>query len=256
MSRPAIVCAVCQAEFMPAPLGRTPVVCSALCRSRRRPKAEKAAYWLGYYAEHGVRLRESNNARRRKPPITPRSCLGCQQTFTPGHRDGRYCSRECWRGAHRPQVNSQAATRRRVQTRRRQASLPIRPCEVCGRPFKPRRRSAARYCSENCTKRLWGQRHPDVVRRVRLTRRAREAGAFEEVIDPMLVFDRAGWRCEICGCSTPKGLRGKPRPNAPTVDHIVPIARGGKHAYVNVQLACLRCNVRKHTKTQGQLRLI
>jgi 5-methylcytosine-specific restriction endonuclease McrA len=38
---------------------------------------------------------------------------------------------------------------------------------------------------------------------------------------------------------------GSNEPNAPTLDHIVPISKGGSHIRSNVQLACLECNQAK-----------
>lgn len=43
--------------------------------------------------------------------------------------------------------------------------------------------------------------------------------------------------CYYCGCSTP--------PKALTMDHIVPIARGGKSTKGNVVPACKECNTAK-----------
>lgn len=42
------------------------------------------------------------------------------------------------------------------------------------------------------------------------------------------------WRCEICGSREDI-----------TVDHIVPISKGGKSTYANTRLLCRACNSRK-----------
>jgi 5-methylcytosine-specific restriction endonuclease McrA len=47
------------------------------------------------------------------------------------------------------------------------------------------------------------------------------------------------WRCAICRCSIKGGYH---------LDHIMPIARGGKHEPRNLQLLCGPCNVRKSAK--------
>ena len=63
------------------------------------------------------------------------------------------------------------------------------------------------------------------------------------------VFERDGWRCQICGCDTPRELRGDRRaPNAPQLDHIIPMSKGGGHTWDNVQCACARCNNQKHAR--------
>jgi 5-methylcytosine-specific restriction endonuclease McrA len=44
-------------------------------------------------------------------------------------------------------------------------------------------------------------------------------------------------------------------PLEPTLDHIIPISKGGEHSYKNVQCAHRQCNVTKNNKMEGQLRL-
>lgn len=33
-----------------------------------------------------------------------------------------------------------------------------------------------------------------------------------------------------------------------TIDHVIPLSRGGEHLPANVQAACLRCNSAKHDR--------
>ncbi len=69
-----------------------------------------------------------------------------------------------------------------------------------------------------------------------------------ETFDPILALDRDGWRCQICGVKTPKKLRGTFKPNAPELDHIIPLAQGGAHSPANTQCACRACNLDKSDK--------
>lgn len=34
-------------------------------------------------------------------------------------------------------------------------------------------------------------------------------------------------------------------PDYPTIDHIVPLSKGGPHLWSNVQVACAECNIAK-----------
>jgi 5-methylcytosine-specific restriction endonuclease McrA len=80
----------------------------------------------------------------------------------------------------------------------------------------------------------------------RLKRKAIERGAtIAEKFHPFDIFDRDGWKCQICGTKTPKALRGTYKPNAPELDHIVPISKGGAHHPSNCQTSCRSCNARK-----------
>lgn len=49
------------------------------------------------------------------------------------------------------------------------------------------------------------------------------------------IYARDGYRCRKCGRKT----------NDLEIDHIIPIAKGGKTVYDNLQTLCHRCNVRK-----------
>lgn len=75
-------------------------------------------------------------------------------------------------------------------------------------------------------------------------RRARES-VLVECFDPIEVLVRDGWTCMECGIETPPRLRGSYEPNAPEVDHVIPLARGGAHTRLNTRCTCRACNLRK-----------
>lgn len=87
-------------------------------------------------------------------------------------------------------------------------------------------------------------------------RRAIERGIEAERFDPLEVLSRDGWCCHLCGCKTPKRLRGTYADNAPELDHIVPLSKGGKHTRLNTACACRKCNGSKGSDIIGQLRLV
>lgn len=75
---------------------------------------------------------------------------------------------------------------------------------------------------------------------------AREKGAtILHRIDPINVFSLHNWRCATCGCDTPESLKGTNHPSAPTLDHIIPLSRGGQHTMDNLQCLCRDCNTAK-----------
>ena len=55
------------------------------------------------------------------------------------------------------------------------------------------------------------------------------------------VLRRDGFICQYCG----KALTS----NSGTVDHIIPVSRGGRHVWDNVACACIRCNNKKDSLT-------
>lgn len=135
-------------------------------------------------------------------------------------------------------------------------SKTARPCTVCGGPCGGGNMGMPRkYCSKECYKKT--EAFEAARRRSRAKRRAVERGCKEaRAIDPIKVFDRDGWRCQICLRPTPRKLRGTYKPDAPELDHIVPIAKGGAHVWSNLQCACRSCNGAKSDKTTaGQMGL-
>lgn len=150
-------------------------------------------------------------------------------------------------------------------------------CQACDKPFVSRYEKRA--CSDACFARMRGREaHALAAREIccedcslvfcpvygysqatlcrpcsnsrarvqRLTakmiRRGRQLAANVESVDPIVVFERAGWICQMCGTPTPKEKRGTYEADAPELDHIIALAAGGEHSYRNTQCACRRCN--------------
>lgn len=105
-------------------------------------------------------------------------------------------------------------------------------CEACGGPFihdQPQTTT----CSRTCAK-----------RKDRTRRRALEHGAAREPFRPIDIFERDQWTCRLCDLPLARG-EVVPHPLAPTIDHVIPLSRGGAHAPWNVQAAHFLCNCAK-----------
>lgn len=68
-------------------------------------------------------------------------------------------------------------------------------------------------------------------------RRARKMAAFVAPVDTDAIYARDGGICQLCGTPVQR--------TAATLDHIVPLSRGGTHEPANVQIAHGPCNSRK-----------
>jgi len=61
------------------------------------------------------------------------------------------------------------------------------------------------------------------------------------------IFERDKWICQICKLPVDKTLKF-PNSFSPSLDHIIPLIKGGNHTKANTQLAHLSCNIRKGAK--------
>lgn len=55
---------------------------------------------------------------------------------------------------------------------------------------------------------------------------------------------RDGWTCHICQGEVQRGP-GSNEADSPTIDHIIPVSKGGLHEWSNVALAHKGCNSSK-----------
>lgn len=77
-----------------------------------------------------------------------------------------------------------------------------------------------------------------------LRRRKRLAEAAFGVVDLSALWATQGTVCPLCSEPIDAGLP-YPHPLSPSVDHIVPLSKGGRHCQDNLQWTHLRCNIRK-----------
>jgi 5-methylcytosine-specific restriction endonuclease McrA len=65
-------------------------------------------------------------------------------------------------------------------------------------------------------------------------------------IDPTvtqdLIYERDKGICYLCGNLTYKEYENRPANQRATIDHIIPVSKGGNHTFENVRIACWRCN--------------
>jgi len=98
--------------------------------------------------------------------------------------------------------------------------------------------------------RRWGLANPNRLRFYSQRRRALKYTATVENVIDTKVFARNKWTCGICDKPVDPDLR-HPDPMSASLDHIIPLSRGGDHSYANTQCTHLVCNLRKHNKYDG-----
>lgn len=143
--------------------------------------------------------------------------------------------------------------------KKQQEQSKYKTCIVCGTVFKPQRKTAL-YCCPRCKQRAKDERHIDRVREKRkINKRLREARATENgKIDYSITLSKLMERdkciCKLCGKKVNEhdydyiGDTFVAGNDYPSIDHIKPLSKGGKHQWDNVQLAHRQCNAIKSNK--------
>lgn len=175
-----------------------------------------------------------------------RPCTECGTPFV-GRTNAVACSSECTRRLRNRKESAASLAKR--QSRR----PAIATCKHCKKTFTRRRvkHDQNRYCGEACARKAKNRnkyecdKRRGAVKGAHVTRAKSFGVEYDHSVTPARVFDRAGWRCQICCTETPRELKGTNHPNAPELDHVVPMAAGGGHVWSNVQCACRRCNGHK-----------
>jgi 5-methylcytosine-specific restriction endonuclease McrA len=88
------------------------------------------------------------------------------------------------------------------------------------------------------------QTHPWVIHNSNQRRLAQELDHYIEPVNDLQVFERDGWICQLCDEPVDRNLHW-PDPLSASLDHIIPITKGGTDKYANAQLAHLQCNLIK-----------
>jgi 5-methylcytosine-specific restriction endonuclease McrA len=89
-------------------------------------------------------------------------------------------------------------------------------------------------------------------------RRAIKRGCRTDPYDPLDIAERDRWRCGLCGQRIQRNVDHL-HPRSLTMDHMIPLARGGDDVPENVQAAHRQCNSikgQRFVSTGEQLRLI
>ena len=240
--------------------GRKRKYCTGRCREaakslrryygRKHPEQTCRGCGETYHPKQATRTsycsRECAFQHRYPPPPPPPasvrslvyfpSCEICDVVFTSRlKREAPTCSRRC---------SNERARRLSFDKESRQYKPKEFQCAECGVLRLPRCGDKnRRFCSEFCCKR-------NTHRALKQRRRAIERGVHAERIESLEIFDRDRWVCGICLCSVPKDVHVQ-HPHAATLDHIIPLSKGGTHTHDNVQLAHRQCNTLKSDTLPG-----
>lgn len=182
-----------------------------------------------------------------------RACPNCHADMSQHPGQAKFCSKYC---------GEVARGQRLVEP------LVPRICALpgCGQGFQPRR-DMDRCCSEKHGKLLYnresradGRQKPPPwsdARRDRYHRRRalKKAASTGEPVLFAAIAERDGWRCCLCRKRVSPAIKW-PDSMSPSLDHLVPLSKGGAHDPSNVALAHLGCNTAKNNRGGGEQLLL
>ena len=250
--------------------GRKRKFCDHQCKKRYQKRRRKG---------QDLSVLEPKGSFIASPRLEPIACPVCETPFKPklitkgsrlNRHQGRqmYCSKPCadtefrltdsellFRNESRTLAKI-ASNRTRANTRKQKyidgkhREALHNHCRKCGSDIEQRsKQMCVRFCNEckDKTKAAAKRTHRRKYGSYKSHKaRAVKHGVPYELVNRVKVFELYGWKCATCKVVTPKALmRSYDDPRAPTLDHIVPISKGGPHLYSNVQLLCRKCNYQK-----------
>jgi hypothetical protein len=131
--------------------------------------------------------------------------------------------------------------------RRLECDLETGTCRRCGSVYcRDALAAAPGFCSMLCNR-----------RHARSVRRAARRAIVVESFSLREIAERDGWCCHLCGRKVADRIDYAARDDDATLDHLVPVSKGGLHVRANVALAHNRCNwERGNADIEFQMRLI
>lgn len=277
--RKKAICEMCGSEYIKTN-GK-----SKYCSDECRKKAIKQRYekhrdeLLSYAKEKRKKLKEENphyeRDRWRKirgTVIYKRKCVICGKEFETPFPQAITCSKECSainkrkrdnlrsrnrnqhdyyirrkygseenRKKHFEQVEKKKQQEREERVEQKQKEKEAKKihgiCCVCGKPFETYN-PAQKTCSKECGRKLQNA-HRD--------KRIPKEQIVDKDITLEALYKRDSGVCYLCGkkCDWDDKQYGHVGPKYPTIEHIIPISRGGLHSWDNVRLAHFGCNCKK-----------
>ncbi len=201
-----LLCKGCGATIFNAPTGRTRLWCKKSCASK-------------FY-------------RRSAQELRPVLCEVCGSVFDAGKRK-RYCSADCSVEANRRRA---LLTAELLRASRPETKVIV--CGWCGDALEVSSSSlASKLYHDTC--RAKATRHRNRKKTVK-----RQGAKTVERIDIFVLAERDNFVCHICSGLVDMSVPRVSRFGA-TVDHVVPISKGGLDSLDNVRLAHWICNIRK-----------
>jgi 5-methylcytosine-specific restriction endonuclease McrA len=213
------------------------------CHARARycdPKCRKAAE-VAKRDPDKRRAKDQEKRAERLAKIGPRSCATCGASIDHRPTHAKYSGEPCAKRAELIRDRAIRAERTRAWTQENPEYVKRWAAKNGDLRLAASRRSYRRHrAMRRAEHRAWEARNPwsAILRatRRRLRKLDNSSGLVVTPRDIRRLVGRFQGRCAYCGV----------RPEKLHIDHVVPIAKGGRHSIGNLLPACKTCNLSKH----------
>lgn len=243
-------CEVCGKEFIDKSSSLTAKYCSDECRKEAKTKTQ-----ICVKCGKEFKSNKSQICVDCRPKAVKVKCKNCGKETT----NKVYCSKEC-REANTQyytkickECGKEFTTSSKTQSRcseecikKYQSKTYTRECKHCGKVFTTKNEQQL-YCSKKCIRKLISKNNE-----LKRERRVHENGQFDKGISLKKLIKKEKNICYLCGkeCDSDDFYideRGTQisGDNYPSIEHVIPISKGGTHTWDNVRLAHRGCNSKK-----------
>lgn len=210
----------------------------SFCGQMFTPKYERAQYCSKVCSGNASKVRRGID-----PVLTHKKiCKGCGEEFETRYKRKVFCCRRC-KDKNRGYVPKPRTVKPKKVTP--PVEYETRACVICGKEFEVDKRRLDKTCSHECSK-------ENAREKQRICHRNREKRIASVLVDRDISLETLRRRdnnvCWICGKETDptdyKIVNGTTvvGDSYPSIDHLLPIARGGLHQWENIRLAHKGCN--------------
>lgn len=193
-------CGHCGAVRTQDKRGRKPKYCSLKCGQ------------LARWAADGERIKAERRAKNAEKPLNVVTCIRCSGQFESRQTAPKFCSQNCankWRDVHNEARCTADECDRGVQAK-----------GLCSMHWKRVAREAGKLPNAP-----WNERRKANYQK----RRALKLNLPADAVRPLDVYERDEWVCGLCSLPVDREL-AYPDPSSASLDHILPLSKGGHRA--------------------------
>lgn len=162
-------------------------------------------------------------------------CVHCGLVHSTGRTS--YCSDKC-------RIEVGRIKSRDYQNTQRKSKYKNVECKCCGKQFMQEYKKSKVYCTDECRK-----TYLHTLKKIRRKYNIVKNGEVDYGISLQRLIEKDNNICHICGmpCDdsdfsiTEKEYRIT-GDNYPSIDHVIPLSKGGTHTHDNIKLAHFKCN--------------